>query len=84
MAVVAEPSVPLLDLPAQHAPLHGEILATWSRILIEGSFVSGAEIAAFEREFAAACEVEHCVTVSREPMRSCSRCGRSASSVAIA
>ena len=30
---------------------------------IEGSFVSGAEIAAFEREFAAACEVEHCVTV---------------------
>ena len=63
MAVVAE-SVPLLDLPAQHAPLHGEILATWSRILIEGSFVSGAEIAAFEREFAAACEVEHCVTVS--------------------
>jgi dTDP-4-amino-4,6-dideoxygalactose transaminase len=65
MAVAAtHPLVPLVDLPAQHAALHDEILAVWSRILRAGAFVSGHEVAAFEREFAAACEVAHCVAVS--------------------
>lgn len=64
MAYATQPLIPLHDLRAQHAPLHDEILASWSRILLNGSFVSGAEVAAFEREFAAACEVAHCVTVS--------------------
>jgi dTDP-4-amino-4,6-dideoxygalactose transaminase len=59
-----EAPVPMLDLPAQHEPLHDEILAAWSRILRAGAFVSGTEVAAFEREFAAACEVDHCVAVS--------------------
>jgi dTDP-3-amino-3,4,6-trideoxy-alpha-D-glucose transaminase len=61
---VTQPLVPLVDLPVQHAPLHDEILAAWSRILRTGAFVSGAQVAAFEREFAAACEVAHCVAVS--------------------
>jgi dTDP-4-amino-4,6-dideoxygalactose transaminase len=56
--------VPLVDLPAQHAPLYEEILAAWSRILRMGAFVSGPEVAAFEDEFATACEVQHCVAVS--------------------
>jgi dTDP-4-amino-4,6-dideoxygalactose transaminase len=65
MSVAAtEPQVPLFDLVAQHAPLHDEILDAWSRILRAGAFVSGAEVAAFEAEFAAACEVAHCVAVS--------------------
>jgi dTDP-4-amino-4,6-dideoxygalactose transaminase len=63
-ATVAQPVVPLIDLTAQHAPLHDEILAAWSRILRAGEFVSGTEVAAFEQEFAAACEVTHCVAVS--------------------
>jgi dTDP-4-amino-4,6-dideoxygalactose transaminase len=63
-ATVTQPVVPLVDLRAQHAPLHDEILATWSRILRAGAFTSGAEVAAFERDFAAACEVAHCVAVS--------------------
>jgi dTDP-4-amino-4,6-dideoxygalactose transaminase len=61
---VTRPPVPLVDLAAQHAPLQEEILAAWSRILRAGAFVSGGEVAAFEREFAAACEVAHCVAVS--------------------
>ena len=56
--------IPLLDLPAQHEPLHDEILAAWSRLLRAGSFTGGAEVEAFEHEFAAACEVEHCVALS--------------------
>lgn len=56
--------VPLLDLPAQHEPLHDEILAAWSRLLRAGAFISGAEVEGFEQEFAAACEVRHCVALS--------------------
>lgn len=63
-ATVTQPSVPLVDLAAQHASLHDEILAAWSGILRAGAFVSGPEVEAFEREFAAACEVAHCVAVS--------------------
>jgi dTDP-3-amino-3,4,6-trideoxy-alpha-D-glucose transaminase len=63
-ATVTQPPVPLVDLTAQHAPLHDEILAAWSRILRAGAFTSGPEVAAFERDFAAACEVAHCVAVS--------------------
>jgi dTDP-3-amino-3,4,6-trideoxy-alpha-D-glucose transaminase len=58
------PQVPLLDLAEQHASLHDEILGAWSRILRAGAFVGGPEVAAFEQEFAAACEARHCVAVS--------------------
>jgi dTDP-3-amino-3,4,6-trideoxy-alpha-D-glucose transaminase len=66
MTAVAGPAmrVPLLDLPAQHEPLHAEIMAAWSRLLRAGAFAAGDEVAAFEREFAAACEVEECVALS--------------------
>jgi dTDP-4-amino-4,6-dideoxygalactose transaminase len=64
MTAVAAPPVPLLDLAAQHEPLREEILAAWGRLLQAGAFVNGEEVAAFEREFAAACEVRECVAVS--------------------
>jgi dTDP-3-amino-3,4,6-trideoxy-alpha-D-glucose transaminase len=64
MTAVAAPRVPLLDLPAQHEPLQEEILAAWGRLLRTGAFVNGDEVAAFEREFAAACEVRECVALS--------------------
>jgi dTDP-3-amino-3,4,6-trideoxy-alpha-D-glucose transaminase len=63
-AVAARPELPLFDLRRQHAPLHADILAAWSRILAAGTFVAGAEVAAFEREFAAACQVDECVAVA--------------------
>jgi dTDP-4-amino-4,6-dideoxygalactose transaminase len=63
--VAASPSeVPLIALAEQHAPLQREILDAWSRILRAGVFVNGPEVAAFEEEFAAACEVRRCVAVS--------------------
>jgi dTDP-4-amino-4,6-dideoxygalactose transaminase len=65
MTVAAtRPPVPLVDLAGQHEALHDEILGAWSRILREGAFVSGREVAAFEREFAEACGAQHCVAVS--------------------
>jgi dTDP-4-amino-4,6-dideoxygalactose transaminase len=60
----AQARVPLLALAEQHAPLHEEILGAWSRILRTGVFVNGPEAVAFEEEFAAACEAQHCVAVS--------------------
>ena len=57
-SVAAPPSeVPLIALAEHHAPLEREILDAWSRILRAGAFVNGPEVAAFEEEFAAACEV---------------------------
>jgi dTDP-3-amino-3,4,6-trideoxy-alpha-D-glucose transaminase len=65
MSVTRVPTtVPLVDLELQHASLHDEILAAWSRIMRAGAFSAGAEVLAFEREFAACCEVENCVAVS--------------------
>jgi dTDP-4-amino-4,6-dideoxygalactose transaminase len=61
---VTRPPVPLVDLAVQHAPLEDEILAAWHRILRAGTFVCGPEVAAFERDFAEACGVAHCVGVS--------------------
>jgi dTDP-3-amino-3,4,6-trideoxy-alpha-D-glucose transaminase len=63
-ATATRPPVPLIDLAEQHAPLHDEILGAWSRILRAGAFVSGREVAAFEKEFATACEARHCVALS--------------------
>ena len=63
-AAASPPEVPLIALAEQHAPLEREILAAWSRILRAGAFVNGPEVAAFEEEFAAACEVRSCVAVS--------------------
>ncbi len=56
--------VPFLDLPAQHAPLKQEILDLWAEIYESASFVSGPRVAAFERGFAEAHEVDHAVAVS--------------------
>jgi dTDP-3-amino-3,4,6-trideoxy-alpha-D-glucose transaminase len=64
LAVDSAAPVPFVDLRSAHADLHDEILRAWSRILRAGAFVSGAEVAAFEREFAALTEVERCVAVS--------------------
>jgi dTDP-3-amino-3,4,6-trideoxy-alpha-D-glucose transaminase len=63
---VANPQtpIPLLDLHAQHEPLHDAILAAWSRLLHAGAFISAAEVERFEHEFATACEVEHCVALA--------------------
>jgi len=56
--------IPLADLRAQHAALHDELLAAFERVLDSSAFVLGAEVAAFEQEFAAYCEVPHALGVA--------------------
>ncbi len=45
--------VPFMDLHGLHAGLAPEILAVWEKLLRDGRFVGGAEVEAFEREWAA-------------------------------
>jgi dTDP-4-amino-4,6-dideoxygalactose transaminase len=56
--------IPAADLRAQHEVLHDELLAAFERVLDSSAFVLGAEVAAFEGEFAAYCEVPHALGVA--------------------
>jgi dTDP-4-amino-4,6-dideoxygalactose transaminase len=56
--------VPLLDLAAQNGPLRAELLAAAARVIDEGHFIMGPDVAALESELAAALSVRHVVGVS--------------------
>jgi dTDP-4-amino-4,6-dideoxygalactose transaminase len=56
--------VPLADLAAQYAALAPEIDAAVKRVLASGHYINGDDIAAFEREMAAAHAHAHAVAVS--------------------
>jgi dTDP-4-amino-4,6-dideoxygalactose transaminase len=56
--------IPLVDLQVQHAEVAHEIEAGWARVVTDGSFVLGPEVAAFEAEFARLSGVGHCVGVA--------------------
>jgi dTDP-4-amino-4,6-dideoxygalactose transaminase len=56
--------VPLVDLKAQYRQLEVEIKAALAQVLERQVFINGPETAAFEQEFAWACEAASCVAVS--------------------
>ena len=56
--------VPYFDLKAQYASLREDILAALDRVCRTAAFVLGEEVARFEEEFAAYCEVRHCVALN--------------------
>jgi dTDP-4-amino-4,6-dideoxygalactose transaminase len=56
--------IPLVDLHAQYRSIAPEVDGAITRVLEAQSFVNGREVAAFEQEFAAACEARECVGVS--------------------
>jgi len=56
--------VAFLDLKAQYHSIKPEIDAALARVLESGQFVLGAEVADFEREFAAYCGVSHCIALN--------------------
>ena len=58
------PSLPLVDLKAQYRAIEGEIAEALERVLERQVFINGPETAAFEAEFAEACEASDCVAVS--------------------
>jgi dTDP-4-amino-4,6-dideoxygalactose transaminase len=57
-------NVPFLDLNAQHVELRSELHEAFRRVLESGWFILGAEVEAFEREYARYCEADHCVGVA--------------------
>ncbi|GIJ27059.1 glutamine--scyllo-inositol aminotransferase [Micromonospora qiuiae] len=58
------PGIPLVDLAAAHCEIAEEVEAGFKRVIAETAFVGGAEVAAFEREYAAFSGVPHCVGVA--------------------
>jgi len=56
--------VPLLDLKSEYVDLRDEILAALDRVCRAAAFVQGAEVEAFEKEFAEYCGTTHCVALS--------------------
>lgn len=57
-------NIPFLDLHASYAELRCEIDGAIKRVLESGRYILGEEVDAFEREFAAYCEAQHCVGVA--------------------
>ena len=53
--------VPLVDLRAQHAAIAAEVQAALDAVLANTDFILGADVDAFEQEYARYCEAEHCV-----------------------
>lgn len=56
--------VPFLDLGKLHESIRGSLDAAYHRVMDSGWFIMGPELEAFEHEFAAYCEVQHCVGVA--------------------
>ncbi|MBM4372836.1 MAG: DegT/DnrJ/EryC1/StrS family aminotransferase, partial [Deltaproteobacteria bacterium] len=57
-------AVPLLDMRRIHASLLGELNAAARRVIEDGRYIMGPDVAAFEQEAAAWLEVPHAVGVS--------------------
>ena len=57
-------NVPYFDLKVQYEGIRDEILAALDHVCRSAAFILGAEVAEFEREFAAYCEVKHCVALN--------------------
>lgn len=55
--------VPFLDLNAPYKELKNELDSAYQRVMESGWFIMGAEVEAFESEFAAYCGVRHCIGV---------------------
>lgn len=57
-------TVPFLDLRESYRSLQSEIDAAVARVLDSGWYIGGAEVEAFEREFAVYVDTAHCVAVA--------------------
>src|SRR6201995_5739478 len=54
--------VPFADLQLQYQTIKGEIDAAIAGVIRDNAFIRGSYVDAFERAFAAAAEVSHCVS----------------------
>ena len=56
-------TIPFVALDREHAPIREELHEALARVLDASSFILGAEVEAFEREWADYCGTAHCVGV---------------------
>lgn len=56
--------VPFLDLTAQRNPIHDELMQAIEGVIEKNAFAGGPFVQAFEKKFAAYCQVEHCMGVA--------------------
>lgn len=56
--------IPFLDLKALYLEIKDELDAAYHRVMESGWYILGQEVEAFEKEFAAYCDVKHCIGVS--------------------
>lgn len=63
MSAAEHSGVPFLDLKAQSAEIRDEVLAGWEAALDSAGFIGGAQVNAFEREYAEYIGVEHVIGV---------------------
>jgi dTDP-4-amino-4,6-dideoxygalactose transaminase len=56
-------NIPFLDLVAPHVELEEELVAVFRTALRTGRFIGGAEVEAFEKEFARYCDADCCAGV---------------------
>src|SRR5260370_5774491 len=61
---MADIKVPYLDLKAQYRSIKPEIDAAIARVLDTCQFVLGAEVAAFEKDFASYCRAAECIALN--------------------
>lgn len=55
--------IPFLDLCASYHELKKDLDAAYFRVMESGWYILGAEVDAFEHEFATYCEMKHCIGV---------------------
>lgn len=56
-------NIPFVDLTRQHQRIKQDIQSAVQNVLASGWFIQGPQLEAFEQEFAAYCNVDHCVGV---------------------
>ncbi len=55
--------IPFLDLKSPHREMEPELVEVFRDCLRNASFIGGPKVEAFEKDFAAFCDVPHCVAV---------------------
>ncbi len=55
--------IPFIDLHATYRELQAELDSAYQRVMESGWYILSAEVTAFEQEFAAYCQSQHCVGV---------------------
>src|SRR6476646_4893418 len=61
--VTSNEPIPFLDLVTPHRELEAELVDAFREALRAAAFIGGAQVAAFESEFAAYCGTKYCVGV---------------------